>query len=112
MNIYGKDIKVDRKMGKILLESNVIQEKENIWLKELLLSNKEPVIKNSQIEELDPEKQSFFNSNLFNRLYKAASKEWFIVDCVEDEEKKNVPYVVKKIPQKNIIYEIKLIIKK
>ena len=88
MNIYGKDIKVDRKMGKILLESNVIQEKENIWLKELLLSNKEPVIKNSQIEELDPEKQSFFNSNLFNRLYKAASKEWVIVDCVEDEEKK------------------------
>lgn len=88
MNIYGKDIKIDRKMGKILLESNVIEQEEYQWIKQLLQKQEEPIVKKSDIEELDSNKQSFLESTLFKKLYKTASSEWYIVGCVEDKEKK------------------------
>lgn len=88
MNIYGKDIKIDKKMGKILLESNVIEQEEYKWLKELLQKQEEPIIRKSDIDELDSQKQSFLESKLFKNLYKTASDEWYIVGYIEDKEKK------------------------
>ena len=36
MNVFGKDILVNAKMGKILLESEVIKNEEYHWLKDML----------------------------------------------------------------------------
>lgn len=87
MNVYGKDILVNAKMGKILLESEVIKNNEYEWLKNILEKDENHTIKYSQLEELDESKRTFMTSSLFKNLYSIASDEWEIDHLDEDTQK-------------------------
>lgn len=87
MNRYGKDILVDTKMGKILLESEVIKNEDYEWLKDMLENDENHSIKYSQLNELDESKKTFMTSSLFSNLYSIASDEWEIDNLNEDGEK-------------------------
>ena len=75
MNVYGKDIIVNAKMGKILLESEVIKNDEYNWLKELLEEDENHTIKYNQLDKLSESQKTFMTTSLFTKLYTVASDE-------------------------------------
>lgn len=87
MNVFGKDILVNAKMGKILLESEVIKNEEYHWLKDMLEQNENHTIKYSELDNLEESKKTFMTTSLFTNLYNVASDEWQIDHLVEDSEK-------------------------
>lgn len=87
MNVYGKDIIVNAKMGKILLESEVIKNDEYNWLKELLEEDENHTIKYNQLDKLSESQKTFMTTSLFTKLYTVASDEWEIDHLDEDAQK-------------------------
>lgn len=86
MNRFGIDTVVNIKMGKILLESTALTDKEYKWIKDILKDKDEPVLKYSELEELEKAKKEFFTSSLFKKFYKTVCKEWEMVDLIDDNK--------------------------
>lgn len=87
VNRFGTDTIINVKMGKILLESNAINNKENVWIKDLLKEKQEPILKYDEIQELKEDKKEFLTSSLFTNFYKTVCKEWEMVDLIDDDKK-------------------------
>lgn len=85
MNIYRKKL-IDRKAGRILYESKIIQNSQYDWLRNLLGEEEDNSVDLEKEKRLSKEQMSFLNSNLFKDLYKTASDEWNIIDLIENEE--------------------------
>lgn len=87
MNIFGKETIIDTRAGRILLESEIIKEREYEWLKELLEGSEDYTVKTNQLADLEEKYQTFLTSSLYRNLYKNASDEWKI-DHLDDTEEK------------------------
>ena len=92
MNIYGRKIIIDRKMGKILCESEIIKNNEYNWLLKQLLykgntkKNEKYELNIQNIQNLDYSQKSFLDSSAYDELYKTACNEWFIYNIVDNEQ--------------------------
>ncbi len=86
MNRFGIDTVVNIKMGKILLESTALTDKEHKWIKDILKDKDEPVLKYSELEKLEKAKKEFFTSSLFKNFYKTVCKEWEMIDLIDDSK--------------------------
>lgn len=87
MNVFGREIIIDTKAGKILLESEIIKKTEYNWLKKLLEQNMEHTVKVNQLNNLEDKYRTFLTSSLYKELYRNASNEWIIDHIDESEEK-------------------------
>ncbi len=92
MNIYGRKIIIDRKMGKILCESEIVKNNEYNWLLKQLLykgntkKNEKYELNIQNIQNLDYSQKSFLDSSAYDELYKTACNEWFIYNIVDNEQ--------------------------
>ncbi len=87
MKIFGNETIIDKRAGKILIESEVINNQDNKWLKELLEENSDNSVNIEQYKRLDNSQKTFLKSSLYKDLYKNASDEWNIDHLDESEEK-------------------------
>lgn len=87
MKIFGNETIIDKRAGKILIESEIIKNENNKWLRQLLQENDDNSINTKQYEKLNNNYKTFLTSSLYKDLYKNASEEWNIDHLDESEEK-------------------------
>lgn len=87
MKIFGNETIIDKRAGKILIESEIINNQEIKWLKSLLEENNDNSVNSSQYKNLDNKYKTFLKSSLYQDLYKNASDEWSIDHLDESEGK-------------------------
>ncbi|MDO5557642.1 MAG: hypothetical protein Q4G05_05335 [Clostridia bacterium] len=86
MNWNNKDSIIDRRIGRILFESEIMNNIEYVWIKELLKENKDYSVNKEQFKNLDNKNITFLESSLFDGMCDNALKEWEIDTLKEDEE--------------------------
>lgn len=108
MKIFGNETIIDKRAGKILVESEVINNKENKWLKELLEEKSDNSVNIEQCKKLDNSQKTFLKSSLYKDLYKNASDEWNIDHLDESEEKLECSLCGQKDTKKNYYIKNKI----
>lgn len=78
---------INAKMGKILLESEIIKNNDYKWLADLLKQDKNHIVKYSQLDGIEESKRTFMTSSLFTKLYEVACDEW-VIDRVDEDSNK------------------------